>query len=94
MVFLERKKRVPVLKRKILIHALGIPKEPPRGRGWLLSLGSSGQRLTREEQVLRPRGGRPAGSALAGPCGQTTHFRARLGLSGRIAVKSLQESDL
>lgn len=28
------------------------------------------------------------------PSGSTTHFRARLGLSGRIAVKSLHESDL
>lgn len=72
---------------------LGIQKKLPSGRD-LLSPGSSGQQLSREEEVLQPRGGHPMVSPLGMPGGRTTHFRARLGLSGRIAVKSLHESDL
>lgn len=57
---------------------------------------AGGPNLTREDRVPWPYGGHhTAGTqGCQAPMLLTTHFRARLGLSGRIAVKSLHESDL
>lgn len=52
------------------------------------SSGSSGQQLTKEVSYMT------CCITQGMARGRTTHLRARLGLSGRIAVKSLHESDL
>lgn len=69
-------------------HA-GVGKELPKDLH-VSSCALSGQQLTEEKGPIDTQ-----------PCGypgmqdsHTTHLRARLGLSGRMAVKSLQESDL
>lgn len=66
---------------------VGVAKRPQN----VWSYGLSGRLLAREQGPKNtPECGNPGMQGK--PC--CTHLRARLGLSGRMAVKSLQESDL
>lgn len=86
------------LTAELLSHIQVFPEAAPAGFVFLVEALTAHTKYNKRKTILEGRGcGEGEGKGRSGVgvgCCSYTHFKARLGLSGRIAVKSLYESDL